>query len=158
MATLFHVQAFMHAVADSKQLSRINAALIAFAAVHAAVSLALVHLGGAVGVFIVCYLFCPYAHAVAYGSVFGTGLIAADSINMAIRIAYSGRFIALPAKPGEAAALLRAALPTRLSALSLLSAFLITGLSQEEAGAHTVAHTTQQHLIYDSVARLCRLQ
>ena len=47
-------QAFVHAVADSGQLSRINAALIAFAAVHAAVSLALVHFAGAVGMLTVC--------------------------------------------------------------------------------------------------------
>ena len=48
---LADAQAFVHAVADSGQLARINAALIAFAAIHAAVSLALVHVGGAVGVF-----------------------------------------------------------------------------------------------------------
>ena len=46
---LMHPQAFVHAVADSRQLSRINAALIGSAAVHAAFSLALVRLGGAVG-------------------------------------------------------------------------------------------------------------
>jgi len=48
-------QAFVHAVADSGQLSRINAALIAFAAVHAAVSLALVHVAGAVGMIAACF-------------------------------------------------------------------------------------------------------
>ena len=46
---------------------------------------------------------------------------------MAIRIAYSGRFVAMSAEPAEASALLRAAMPTSHSVFSLVAAFVITG-------------------------------
>ena len=39
----------MHAVADRRQLSRINVALVAFAAAQVALSVLLVRLGGALG-------------------------------------------------------------------------------------------------------------
>ena len=127
----------MHAVADSRQLSRINAALIGFAAVHAAVSLALIKFGGAVGVR------RPHERSVCTARrhrrvvtvdviscvMRRLGLIAADGFNMAIRIGYSGRFIATATQPSGAAAMLRASLPTTRSAVALLLAFVVTGTS-----------------------------
>lgn len=58
-------EAFVHAVLDARALQRANAALVALGAAHAAASLALVRARGAVG------------------------LIAADALNMALRIALS---------------------------------------------------------------------
>ena len=52
----------------------------------------------------------------------------ADGFNMVIRIVYSGRFIAMGTLPIEAAALLRASLPTMSSALALLLASVVTGM------------------------------
>lgn len=61
----------MHGVLDPAALRVANAMLVAFTASHVAASLALVSMGGALG------------------------LVAADSINMLLRIAYSLRCVAL---------------------------------------------------------------
>lgn len=58
------LEAFVHAVADARQLHASNAALVGFTAVHAGLSAAAVRAGGA------------------------AGLIAADAANMVLRIAY----------------------------------------------------------------------
>jgi hypothetical protein len=58
-------EAFVHAVLDAAALQRANLVLVALSATHVAASLALVSAGGAVG------------------------LVAADGLNMALRIAYS---------------------------------------------------------------------
>ncbi|GBF96551.1 hypothetical protein Rsub_09134 [Raphidocelis subcapitata] len=58
-------EAFVHAVLDAAALQRANAALVALGASHVAASLLLVSAGGA------------------------AGLVAADALNMALRIAYS---------------------------------------------------------------------
>ncbi|KAF8057727.1 r [Scenedesmus sp. PABB004] len=58
-------EAFVHGVLDPAALAAANAALVGFSAAHVAASLALVRAGGA------------------------AGLVAADTLNMALRIAYS---------------------------------------------------------------------
>ncbi|KAL4452468.1 hypothetical protein ABPG75_008130 [Micractinium tetrahymenae] len=64
------LEAFVHSVASERQLHANNVALVGFTAVHAGLSVAAVHSGGA------------------------AGLIAADGANMALRIAYCLAFTA----------------------------------------------------------------
>lgn len=101
------LEAYVHASANSRQLVHINVGLVAFAGAHMALSGFLVRLGGA------------------------SGLIAADSINMLLRIAFSLAYVRI-LSAGHAR--LTAFLPSRGSLAALSAASVITGCS----GAVTV--------------------
>lgn len=99
------LEAFVHSVANARQLAASNAWLVAFTAAHAGLSIAAVRAGGA------------------------AGLIAADSVNMLLRIAYClaftrARFRAVPGFR------LRHLLPSSATVSALAAAAAITGVSR----------------------------
>ncbi len=99
------LEAFVHSVANARQLAASNAWLVAFTAAHAGLSIVAVRTGGA------------------------AGLIAADGANMLLRIAYClaftrARFRAVPGFR------LRQLLPSGASVGALAAAAAVTGASR----------------------------
>ena len=100
------LEAFVHAVADARQLHASNAALVGFTAAHAALSAAAVRRAGALG------------------------LVAADAANMALRIAYCLAFARRRFAAAVPGFTLRQLLPSAATGAALAAAAAVTGASR----------------------------
>lgn len=98
------LEAFVHATSNSRQLNAINLALVAFAGCHVGLSNIMVQRAGAIG------------------------LIGADCVNMAARIAFSAILLSrLTANVSSFS--LRSLYPSRTTLVAMIAAFWVTGVS-----------------------------
>lgn len=100
------MEAFVHAVADARELHAVNAWLVVFTATHAGLSIVAVRAGGA------------------------SGLIAADAANMALRIAYCAAFARRRFARAVPGFRLRQLLPSGATAAALGAAAVVTSASR----------------------------
>ena len=119
------LEAFVHSVADARQLAASNAWLVAFTAAHAGLSAAAVRAGGA------------------------AGLIGADAANMALRIAYCLAFTRHRFRGTVPGFRLRHLLPSRQTVAALVGAAAVTSASRAALlpGSSALAHLAQRHSV-----------